>query len=85
MGVGPTDPCTLSGPVQLRNTQQHLSRKVLVHNSKHDGWSRGEEKVKKDHQPVVDHGGPGEAAEELIPEQQVHVGLGENPTGDDYK
>lgn len=77
LGVTVTDPCTLSGPVQFRNTQQHLCRKVFVHNPKHDGRCRGEKQVEKNHQPVVDHGSPREAAEELIPEQQVHVGLGE--------
>lgn len=75
--VGVTDPCSLSGPVQFRNTQQHLSRKVFVHNPKHDGWCRGEKEVEKDHQPVVDHGSAGETAEKLIPKQQVHVGLEE--------
>lgn len=71
-----TDPCSLSGPVQFRNTKQHLCRKVFVHYPKHDGWCGGKEEVEKNQQPVVDHGSAREAAEELIPEQQVHVGLG---------
>lgn len=70
-----TDPFTLSSPVQLGNTQQNLCRNVSVHYTKHDGWCRGEEEVEENHQPVVDHGGTREATEELIPEQQVHVGL----------
>lgn len=72
-----TDSCTLSSPVQLRDTQQHLCREVFVHYPKHDGWRRGEEEVEKNHQPVVDHGSCGEATEELVPEQEVDVGLEE--------
>ena len=72
-----TDPCTLSHPVELRNTQQHLCRDVLVHDPEHDGRQGGEEEVEENHQPVVDHGGAREATEELIPEQQVDVGLGD--------
>lgn len=72
-----TDALTLSSPVQLRNTQQHLCREVFVHYPKHDGWHRGEEEVEKNHQPVVNHGSSGEATEELVPEQKVDVGLEE--------
>lgn len=72
-----TDPCSLSSPVQLRDPQQHLCRQVFVHYPEHDGRRRGEEEVEEDHQPVVDHGGSREAAEELIPEQEVDIGLGE--------
>lgn len=72
-----TDPCTLSCPVQLRDTQQHLCREVFVHYPKHDGWRRGEEEVEKNQQPVVDHGSSREATEELVPEQEIDVGLEE--------
>lgn len=75
-----TDPCTLSHPVELRNTEQHLCRNVFVHDPEHDGRRGGEEEVEENHQPVVDHGGAGEATEELIPEQQVDVGLGDTRT-----
>lgn len=70
-----TDPCTLPCPIQFRNAQQHLCRNVFVHYPKHDGWGGGEEEVEENHQPVVNHSGAREAAEELIPEQQVHIGL----------
>lgn len=70
------DPCALSRPVQLRETQQCLRRNVFVHYPEHDGRGGGEEEVEENHQPVVYHGSAGEAAEELIPEQQVHVRLG---------
>lgn len=73
--VNVTDPCTLSRPVQFRNAQQYLCRKVFVHYPKHDGRGRGEEEVEENHQPVVNHGSAREATEELIPEQQVHIGL----------
>lgn len=72
-----TDPCTLSSPVELRDAQQHLCREVFVHYPKHDGWCRGEEEVEKNQQPVVDHGSSREATEELVPEQEADVGLGE--------
>lgn len=72
-----TDPPTLPSPVQLRDTQQHLCREVFVQYPKHDGRRRGEKEVKKNHQPVVDHGSSREAAEELVPEQKVDVRLEE--------
>lgn len=72
-----TDPPTLPSPVQFRDTQQHLCREVLVHYPKHDGRRRGEKEVKKNHQPVVDHGSSREATEELVPEQKVDVRLEE--------
>lgn len=75
-----TDPRTLPGPVQFRDTQQHLCREVFVHYPKHDGWRRGEKEVKKNHQPVVDHSSSREATEELIPEQKVDVRLEEEAT-----
>lgn len=75
-----TDPRTLPGPVKLRDTQQHLCREVFVHYPKHDGWRGGEKEVKKNQQPVVDHGSSREATEELIPEQKVDVRLEEEAT-----
>lgn len=75
-----TDPRTLPSPVQFRDTQQHLCREVFVHYPKHDGWRRGEKEVKKNHQPVVDHGSSREATEELIPEQKIDIRLEEEAT-----
>lgn len=72
-----TDPLSLSSPVQFRDAQEHLCREVFVHDPKHDGRRGGEKQVEKDHQPVVNHGSSGEATEELVPEQEVHIGLEE--------
>lgn len=70
-----TDPCTLSSPIEFRNTEQHFCRNIFVHDPKHNGGCGGVKKVKENQQPVVQHGGRCEATIELIPEEQVDIGL----------
>lgn len=56
--------------------EEHVRRNLTVHDAKHDGWTGCEDEVKENHEPVVNHGRAREAAEELVPEQEVDVSLG---------
>lgn len=66
----------MATPVQLWEAQQRLRGKVSVHHAKHDGRGGGEEEVEEDYQPDVNHGRPRETTVELVPEEEVHIGLG---------
>ena len=66
----------LTDLVQLREGEQGRLGGVLVHDAMHDRGYWGEEEVEEYHEPVVDHGRAWEPAEELVPEQQSHIRLG---------
>ena len=61
----------LAAPVELRLSEQHIGRHVLVQNPSHELGERREEQVKEDQVPLVNHGRCGEATVELEPEQEA--------------
>lgn len=63
--------------IQLRQCQQGLHRDVLIEDSEDKRRQGGEEEIEEDHLPVINHGGAGEATEELVPEEQVDIALWE--------
>lgn len=65
----------LAALVQLRPRQEGFCRDVFIEDSEDERRQGGEEEVEEDHLPVVDHGGAGEPAQELVPEQQVDIAL----------
>lgn len=65
----------LAALVQGRQCQECFRRDVLVEDSEDERRQGGEEEIEEYHLPVIDHGGAREAAEELVPEEQVDVAL----------
>lgn len=61
--------------VQLGQRQECLCRDVFIEDPEDQRRQGCEEEVEEYHLPVIDHGGAGETAEKLVPEEQVDVAL----------
>lgn len=61
--------------VKLRQLHQSVFRHVSVQHAVDERRDGGENEVEEDQNPRVGHHTPRETTEELIPEQQVHIGL----------
>lgn len=62
--------------VKFRQLHKGLCRHIFLQNTINDGWGRCEKEVEEDQNPIVSHGCSWKSTKELVPEKEVHIGLG---------
>lgn len=65
----------LAHHVQLWELQKYLCRHIFVQDTINDRWHRRKKEIEKNQDPVVSHWCAWKPTEELVPEQEVHIGL----------